>query len=428
MIARRSRGTPRIANRLLRRVRDFAQVRAQGVITAAVAQRRLRPARGGRARLRRGGPQAPASPSSTSSAAGPWAWAPLAAAISEETDAIEDIYEPFLLQIGLHRPHAPRAHRDPARLRALRARACPKAGPARTRRSCFETRRSHTPAVEPRHARSRTSTTRCLPRPSPRKRSSQRDRVAPHASCARRGGRAHRSRLPTTCRACSRPGDLLVVNRSRVFPARLLGRREGGGGARGVPPARPRRRPMGGAGPSRTPAAARRRASPSTPTSPSVIETAAVRTPKAPGAVHLRAEARSVEAALERAGHVPLAAVHPPARPPEDRAALPDGLRAGEGQRGRADGGPALHARPCWTRCAPRASASPEIVLHVGPGTFRPVTAEERRRTTSLSPSPTSSPRRRRHAIAAARASRGPRGRRRHHGGAGAGGGRGRRR
>jgi len=41
-IARRSRGTPRIANRLLRRVRDFAEVRAQGVITREVAEQALR--------------------------------------------------------------------------------------------------------------------------------------------------------------------------------------------------------------------------------------------------------------------------------------------------------------------------------------------------------------------------------------------------
>ena len=99
-IAERSRGTPRIANRLLRRVRDYAQVRADGEITG-----RDRP-----------GPRCPCSrwtstastrsiggcsaPSSTSSAAGPVGVNTIAAAISEEKDAIEDIYEPFLIQIG----------------------------------------------------------------------------------------------------------------------------------------------------------------------------------------------------------------------------------------------------------------------------------------------------------------------------------------
>jgi Holliday junction DNA helicase RuvB len=98
-IARRSRGTPRIANRLLRRVRDFAQVRADGAITAAVAEDALRllevDAHGFDEVDRKllltiidkfGG--------------GPVGVGALAAAISEEEDAIEDIYEPYLLQIG----------------------------------------------------------------------------------------------------------------------------------------------------------------------------------------------------------------------------------------------------------------------------------------------------------------------------------------
>ncbi len=98
-IARRSRGTPRVANRLLRRVRDYAQVRADGSITLDVAGRALQllevDAHGfdevDRRLLRtiiekfNGGPVGVAS---------------LAAAMSEERDAIEDIYEPFLIQIG----------------------------------------------------------------------------------------------------------------------------------------------------------------------------------------------------------------------------------------------------------------------------------------------------------------------------------------
>jgi len=98
-IAARSRGTPRIANRLLRRVRDFAQVRAAGVITAPVARDALSllevDAHGFDETDRKllltiidkfsGGPVGVGA---------------LAAAISEETDAIEDIYEPYLLQIG----------------------------------------------------------------------------------------------------------------------------------------------------------------------------------------------------------------------------------------------------------------------------------------------------------------------------------------
>jgi holliday junction DNA helicase RuvB len=98
-IARRSRGTPRIANRLLRRVRDYAQVRADGAISHEVAIAALKLLEVDEhgfddidRRLLRtiidkfGG--------------GPVGLGTIAAAISEERDAIEDIYEPFLIQIG----------------------------------------------------------------------------------------------------------------------------------------------------------------------------------------------------------------------------------------------------------------------------------------------------------------------------------------
>ena len=98
-LAKRARGTPRIANRLLRRVRDFAQVRANGVVTVAVARDALKlldvDEQGfdelDRALLRTiidkfGG--------------GPVGLNTIAAALSEEKDAIEDIYEPFLIQGG----------------------------------------------------------------------------------------------------------------------------------------------------------------------------------------------------------------------------------------------------------------------------------------------------------------------------------------
>jgi len=98
-IARRARGTPRIANRLLRRVRDYAQVRASGTITLDVARAGLKLLEVDehgfdeidRKLLRTiidkfGG--------------GPVGLSTIAAAISEEKDAIEDIYEPFLLQAG----------------------------------------------------------------------------------------------------------------------------------------------------------------------------------------------------------------------------------------------------------------------------------------------------------------------------------------
>jgi Holliday junction DNA helicase RuvB len=98
-LAKRSRGTPRVANRLLRRVRDYAEVRADGRISSDVAHKALLLLEVDEhgfdeidRRLLRtiidkfgGGPVGVGS---------------LAAAMSEERDAIEEIYEPFLIQIG----------------------------------------------------------------------------------------------------------------------------------------------------------------------------------------------------------------------------------------------------------------------------------------------------------------------------------------
>jgi holliday junction DNA helicase RuvB len=98
-IASRSRGTPRVANRLLRRVRDYAQVRADGTITRAVADRAL-------AMLqvdRHGFEEADRRLLLTiieKFSGGPVGLGSLSAALSEERDAIEDIHEPFLIQIG----------------------------------------------------------------------------------------------------------------------------------------------------------------------------------------------------------------------------------------------------------------------------------------------------------------------------------------
>jgi Holliday junction DNA helicase RuvB len=99
-IARRSRGTPRIANRLLRRVRDFAEVRARGSVDGVVASEGLELFgvddlgldKVDRAILdavcsRFGG--------------GPVGLSTLAVSVGEETDTVEDVYEPFLLQLGL---------------------------------------------------------------------------------------------------------------------------------------------------------------------------------------------------------------------------------------------------------------------------------------------------------------------------------------
>ena len=98
-LAARSRGTPRVANRLLRRVRDYAQVRADGRITREVADRALQMLevdRHGFDEIDRRLLLAIIEKFS----GGPVGLGSLAAALSEERDAIEDIYEPFLIQIG----------------------------------------------------------------------------------------------------------------------------------------------------------------------------------------------------------------------------------------------------------------------------------------------------------------------------------------
>jgi Holliday junction DNA helicase RuvB len=98
-IARRSRGTPRIANRLLRRVRDFAEVRAGGKITGKVADDAL-------AMLDVDGSGLDVMDRKLlrtvldKFAGGPVGIDNLAAAIGEERDTIEDVLEPFLIQQG----------------------------------------------------------------------------------------------------------------------------------------------------------------------------------------------------------------------------------------------------------------------------------------------------------------------------------------
>jgi len=98
-IARRSRGTPRIANRILRRVRDVAEVRHDGVVTAGIAQEALElleiDERGleqmDRELLRAIVERFDGGPVGLST---------LAVALGEEPDTIEDVYEPYLLQLG----------------------------------------------------------------------------------------------------------------------------------------------------------------------------------------------------------------------------------------------------------------------------------------------------------------------------------------
>jgi len=99
-VAERSRGTPRVANRLLKRVRDFAEVRGAGVVTGDVAREALGLLEVDAAGLDRHD-RAILGAIATKFSGGPVGLSTLAAAVDEEQDTIEDVYEPYLLQQGL---------------------------------------------------------------------------------------------------------------------------------------------------------------------------------------------------------------------------------------------------------------------------------------------------------------------------------------
>jgi Holliday junction DNA helicase RuvB len=99
-IAGRSRGTPRVANRLLKRVRDYAEVRMNGVVTQQAASEALALAEVddlGLDRLDREILRVVCE----RFAGGPVGLSTLAIAVGEERDTIEDVYEPYLLQLGM---------------------------------------------------------------------------------------------------------------------------------------------------------------------------------------------------------------------------------------------------------------------------------------------------------------------------------------
>lgn len=99
-LARRSRGTPRLANRLLKRVRDFAQVKYDGVITEEVANTALDLLEVDRLGLDKGD-RSILETIILKFAGGPVGLDTLAAALGEDSGTLEDVYEPYLIQNGL---------------------------------------------------------------------------------------------------------------------------------------------------------------------------------------------------------------------------------------------------------------------------------------------------------------------------------------
>ena len=120
-LARRSRGTPRLANRLLKRVRDFAQVKYDGRITGEVADYALNLLDVDKDGLDRND-RLILQTIIGKFGGGPVGIETLAASIGEDSGTLEDVYEPYLIQNGftdterLHQPHPPRPSSHPRRL------------------------------------------------------------------------------------------------------------------------------------------------------------------------------------------------------------------------------------------------------------------------------------------------------------------------
>ncbi len=125
-IASRSRGTPRIVNRLLRRVRDYAQVRADGRVTLDVARAAMQLLDVDEYGFDESDRRLLLTVIDKFSG-GPVGLGSLAAALSEEADAIEDIYEPYLIQIGFLE-RTPRGRMATARAYQYFGRAVPGRG------------------------------------------------------------------------------------------------------------------------------------------------------------------------------------------------------------------------------------------------------------------------------------------------------------
>nr|MDQ6910721.1 Holliday junction branch migration DNA helicase RuvB [Actinomycetota bacterium] len=99
-IARRARGTPRIANRLLRRVRDYAEVRGDGIVSLAAAKEGLALFEVDEKGLDKVD-RAILTAVCERFDGGPVGLSTLAISVAEEQETVEDVYEPFLLQLGL---------------------------------------------------------------------------------------------------------------------------------------------------------------------------------------------------------------------------------------------------------------------------------------------------------------------------------------
>ena len=182
-IARRGRGTPRIVNRLLKRVRDHAQVHGDGHVDEATATAAMRAMEIDDEGLDSTDRKLLAA-IVQKFASGPVGVAALAAVLSEEVETIEDVYEPFLLRLGfIDRTPQGRIATDLARAHLVRARL-------------------RDPAAAPDRARDARPVG-----PAGRRRSAGRPRRTPDASSGRRPATRSRRRRRPTARPGHGPGD-----------------------------------------------------------------------------------------------------------------------------------------------------------------------------------------------------------------------------
>ena len=439
-IAERSRGTPRIANRLLKRVRDFVEVRADGTITVGRRRGRPRGVRGGRARAstRWTGPSStccaagsaagrsasPRWPSASARSPTPSRTPTSRTCSSRACSSARPGPDGRAAGLGPPRPAAGRGH---AALTAVgRAGGRPDCSRRDVRRTGSGRRRPVCRAMVRRADRHPDGRLRL--RPARRGHRPGAGRAAERGPAAGRPRRGRRRRPPGTRTVADLPGllgpgDVLVVNDTRVLPARLALAKADGRPGRGAAARAARRRSdggrrVGGAGPAGPPPARRAPCSsrPGGDRARSVVVGEAV-DPDPEGA-GTRGSACSTRRWSTRSGAMPLPPyIH---RTPGRPGALPDRLlgrpRPGRPVGRRPDRRPALH--PGAAGRVPRrpGPALARVDLAIGLDTFRPVTAataEEHVIHTERYTVPAET--------VAACAAAGPGGGRGHHGGAGPG-------
>ena len=370
-IAGRARGTPRIANRLLRRVRDFAEVRGDGTVDLRHGRRRPRPVRRRRARPRQGRPRGPRG-ALRALRRRPGRASTLAISVGEPDETVEDVYEPFLIQRGLLM-RTPRGRvATPAAWAhlGLVAPAAPTRTANRSATELFERPGSGTLVRAHGHRRVRLRPATAAHRPdagrAPRRGPAARRRGpgrAPDAPARPRPPRRRRARATSswsTTPGCCRPGSASPAHR----------RRGGGAAARAASTTTP----VGGAGPAQ-PQAGRPAPCSSSATTSTVVVGDDLGEGRRRGRARAWRRRADLLEVLGRHGEVPL--------PPYITAPLADPERyqtvyaAAAGLGGGADRRAAPHRRRARRHPCRSGPGWRRVELVVGLDTFRPIAVDQ---------------------------------------------------